>query len=121
MKREVAAVTHGSPVDSRAEEFREAEGPGDDQPTPDALITAGPEDVPPRSLPHDEIELRQDLGRHLTRIFPATREEILENAVSNHAPRRVIEELQRLPEGTYEGFPQVWEALGHPVEGDRQH
>ena len=74
---------------------------------------------PPGSLPDGEIKRRQQLGRFLERKFPATREEILESAIEIHAPPEVIDQLHELPSGTYEGFPQIWEALDGEVEGER--
>lgn len=120
LSREVAPLTHGEPVDSRAQESREKEDPADGERTPDA-IGSSDGDAPPRSLPPNEIERRHDLARFLERKFLATRDEILENAVEMHAPTDVLEQLKTLPPGTYNGFPQVWEALGGKIEGDRHH
>jgi hypothetical protein len=103
MKREVAPLTDGQPVDSRAQESREPESPSE-------------------RLPDEEADLRRDLGRFLEgKIFPATREEIIADAEQMNAPEHVMAEFERLPEGTYEGFPFVWEALGGHVEGGRKH
>jgi hypothetical protein len=97
MKKEARSFTQGSPVESRAQESREKEGPADGQPT------------------------RHDVARYLERrIFPASRDEILTNAANAGAPQGVIERLQRLPEATYEGFPQVWEAVGGQTDADRR-
>lgn len=112
MKREVASITHGAPVDSRAEEFREHEAPADGEPTSDGVIST---DQPGTgSLTPEEVELRQDLARSIDRIFPATKEELVSNAIANGAPERVVAWYKRLPDRSYEGFPQVWEVgSGH--------
>ena len=121
MKREVAPLTHGAPAESRADEAREHEAPADGQPNPDGVVTSAA-DAPARSLPHELVELRTDVARHLKgKIFPATREEILADAADNNAPDVVTALLQRLPPGDYDGFPAVWQALGGPVEGGRSH
>jgi hypothetical protein len=51
LQHEVRSLEQGAPVEARAEEFREQEGPGDDQPTPESLLredaapeTPGPQD-----------------------------------------------------------------------------
>lgn len=32
-----------------------------------------------------------------------------------------MQALERLPERTYEGVPEVWETLGGKIEGGRRH
>lgn len=121
MKEETRSMVQGAPVESRAQESREKEGGSDDQPSPDA-VTATDGDTPPRSLSHDEIELRQDLARFLDgSIFPARRDEIVANATEHHAPPDIINRFRRLPEQTFAGFPEVWTALGGRIEGGRTH
>ncbi|HYZ91205.1 MAG TPA: DUF2795 domain-containing protein [Actinomycetota bacterium] len=110
LEREVEPLTRGLPADSRAQESREKEGPADGEPAPDAVISTDG-DSPPGSMPHDQVERRREIARYLERRYPATREELLENAIQMHAPTMVIAELERLPAGIYEGFPQVWDKL----------
>jgi hypothetical protein len=38
MKHEVRSLEQGAPLEARVEEFREQEGPGDDQPTPQPIL-----------------------------------------------------------------------------------
>jgi hypothetical protein len=122
MKEESRSFTQGAPVESRAQESREKEGGSDDQPSPDAVITTGDGDTPPRALSHEELELRQDLARFLDgSIFPAGRIEIMANAAEHHAPPEILDRFKRLPDRSFEGFPEVWAALGGRVEGDRKH
>jgi hypothetical protein len=120
MKKEVAPFTTGEPADSRADEGREKEGPADGEPTPDAIISLGGDPYPGgERLTHEELELRHDLARYIERrIFPAEREEVVASARRMRAPREVIERLERLPSGFYDGFPAVWESL-HPSESRR--
>jgi hypothetical protein len=111
MKRQVAPLTNGT-AETRAQEARQPEPPADGEPMPDEVVSAR---GGPASLTHDEIELRQELARFLdTTIWPATREEIIDNASAHHATEVAIAHLKRLPERTYPGFPDVWEAIsGH--------
>ena len=51
MHHEVRSLEQGAPVEARVEEFREQEGPGDDQPMPESRLRGeaaaeapGPED-----------------------------------------------------------------------------
>jgi hypothetical protein len=106
-------LEQGAPIESRVEEYREQEGPGDDQPTPAPRITE-----PTGSLDLDDAEARSDIARYLDRgAFPADREGLVANARANHAPPVVLERLQALPDGrTYQALPDVWAALGGTVE-----
>jgi hypothetical protein len=77
--------------------------------------TVGSTSIGNASLTPDEVEFRQELARFLDRtIWPATREDLTRNAASHGAPDRVIEAFGRLPAGSFDGFPHVWEAVsGH--------
>src|SRR5947209_7441666 len=118
LKHDTGSLVHGAPVESRADEGREQEGPGDDEPTPDALLTG--EAAPaqnPDTLGHDEIEARTELARHLEpSVVPADRAALLASARRLQAPAAVVERLSALPDGTFEHMEAVWEALGGRVE-----
>ncbi len=113
LDRETRSLQQGAPIESRVEEFREQEGPGEDQPTPAARVTE-----PTGSLDLDDAEARSDIARYLDpSAFPADREGLLDNAEANNAPEVVLERLQALPGGTtYDALPDVWAALGGTVE-----
>lgn len=112
---DVDSITRGSPVESRARESREKEGPADTEPTPDERIRGqrGEGDV----LDLDALELRADIARYLVpSVFPAERSEIVESARANHAPEPIVELLRSLPAGFYENMQVVWEGLGGVTE-----
>jgi hypothetical protein len=44
MDRETESITRGSPVEARAEESREKEGPGEGEPVPQSRVEQHPED-----------------------------------------------------------------------------
>ena len=114
LDHDTRSLTQGAPVESRVEEFREQEGPGEDQPTPEARLNQGRTG----SLDLDDAEARSDIARYLDpSAFPADREGLVANAEANNAPDAVLERLQVLPAGrTYEAMPDVWAALGGTVE-----
>ena len=116
LDHETRSLQQGAPVESRVEEHREQEGPGEDQPTPDARLTGGRATA--ASLDLDDAEARADIARFLTpSTFPADRDALLEDAQANQAPADVVERLQALPAGrTYENVQDVWGALGGTVE-----
>ncbi len=114
LQHETRSLEQGAPVESRVEEYREQEGPGEDQPTPSALLTGGRTG----SLDLDDAETRSEIARFLDpSTFPTDREGLLENAEANNAPAAVLERLQALPGGrAYQGMPDIWAALGGTVE-----
>jgi hypothetical protein len=116
LDHETRSLQQGAPVESRVEEHREQEGPGEDQPTPDARLTGGRATA--ASLDLDDAETRADIARFLTpSTFPADRDRLLADAEGNQAPATVLERLQALPTGrTYENIQDVWSALGGTVE-----
>jgi Protein of unknown function (DUF2795) len=116
LEQETQSLQQGAPVESRVEEHREQEGPGEDQPTPDARLAGGRATA--ASLDLDDAETRADIARFLTpSAFPADREALLADAQGNQAPAEVLERLQALPGGrAYENVQDVWGALGGTVE-----
>ena len=114
LDHETRSLQQGAPIESRVEEFREQEGPGEDQPTPEPRLSEGQTG----SLDLDDAEARSDIARYLDpSAFPADREGLVANAEANNAPEAVLERLQALPAGrTYEAMPDVWAALGGTVE-----
>jgi hypothetical protein len=116
--RDTESMERGAPVPSRAEEFREVEGAGDDEPAPDARLSGNRGMVPEEQLGPDELEARSEIARHLDpSVFPADREALLQTAVDNNAPASVMDRLADLPEDvTFENVQMVWESLGGSVE-----
>ena len=114
LDHETRSLQQGAPVESRVEEFREQEGPGEDQPTPESRLSEGRTG----SLDLDDAEARSDIARYLDpSTFPADRDGLVASAEANNAPDAVLERLQALPDGrTYQGMPDVWAALGGTVE-----
>ena len=114
LDHETRSLQQGAPIESRVEEFREQEGPGEDQPTPEPRLSEGQTG----SLDLDDAEARSDIARYLDpSAFPADRDGLVANAEANNAPEAVLERLQALPAGhTYEAMPDVWSGLGGTVE-----
>ena len=113
LDHETRSLQQGAPIESRVEEHREQEGPGEDQPTPEPHLAEAT-----ASLDLDDAQARADIARYLDpAAFPADREGLMDNAEANNAPEVVLERLQALPGGrTYEHLPDVWAALGGTVE-----
>jgi uncharacterized protein DUF2795 len=55
-----------------------------------------------------------DIQRYLAGIsYPATKEQLIEHAKEHQAPKDVLEELERVPEGEYDGPNRVSSAVAH--------
>ncbi|MDQ4098577.1 MAG: DUF2795 domain-containing protein [Actinomycetota bacterium] len=114
LKHDTQSIVQGSPVESRAEESREQEGPGEADPTPDARLVGGLRPSNGEAPTDDELEARSDLARHLDpSVFPADRDALRASAERNHAPDWVLDALRALPpDDTFPNTEAVWLALG---------
>ncbi len=114
LEHDVRSMLQGSPVESRASEAREQEGPGEGDATPDVRLTGDWRSInEEESLRPDEIEERADLARHIEgSIYPADRDALVASARRMNAPQKIIDRLSRLPDGVYSHTEAVWEALG---------
>jgi hypothetical protein len=108
----------------RAEEWREPEPVGDDQPqvdrAPDTALTGGT----PDGMSADDVEGRAELARFLRpSAFPADAAQLLRIARDEGATDSVLGELGRLSKAgggqAFETVQDVWRALGHGVETHR--
>jgi hypothetical protein len=116
MSSETESLTRGAPIESRVEEWREAEPSGEDQPVADGILNGDARDT--QGMGHDELELRSELAKRLRKsAFPANRQVLEDVAVEEQAPGPILDLLRRLPDNrTFENTQQVWEALGGGVE-----
>src|SRR5437660_7468912 len=93
LKHDTASLWHGGPAEARSEEFREQEGPGEGEPTPDARLRGGGE-IPGFGLSPDDIDGRAELARYLEhRKFPPHPDELPTTARERHAPDTPVEQL----------------------------
>jgi hypothetical protein len=104
-----------------AQEWREPQAPGEDQP-------AGDDDIAPDDrrglapgLTHDVLELRSEIARFLgISAFPADRDGLVVVAAGNQAPDAVLDRLRSLPSGEeFANVEDVIEALGLHGENRR--
>ena len=118
LKSETRSMVQGSPVEARAEEYREQEGPGEGEPVPDARLVGGRTAGNAGQPTDEELEARAEIARHLDpSVFPADREALLGSARANHAPAWITDLLSALPDGrTHPNTESVWETLGGTVE-----
>jgi hypothetical protein len=112
LKHETAGLVSGG-HSTHAEEWREPEPAGEDQPSPSALVGGTPAGLDPA-----EVVARSELARYVgPGCFPAVGAVLLEAAATNGAPELVLNRLRGLPSGReYANVADVWQALGGGVE-----
>ncbi|MGA4843993.1 DUF2795 domain-containing protein [Streptomyces sp. G45] len=98
---------------TRAQEEREPEPPGEDQPAVDRMPRPPRPGSTPPGLSPEQAELRSELARHLGRgPFPADRAAILAALRAHHAPDSLLDIAARLPaEGRYDTAQDVVRTL----------
>lgn len=102
---------------TRAEEWRDPESGGEDEPEPDE--TAGtPEGRARPAAEEAAFELRSDLARYLVRsALPGDRARITGILEANNAPQRILDLMPSLPANvTWTTMRELYQALGLPVE-----
>lgn len=106
---------------THAEEWKDPEPVGEDQPdvdlAPDGTLHGGT----PAGMSPDDVEGRAELASYLGKeCYPMVREQVLDLVIDNQAPDRVVALVRNLPSGrTFENINDVWTALGNHVESSR--
>ena len=119
MKHETEGLVR-SGGSTRAEEWRDPEPPGEDQPevdyAPDETLTGGV----PEGMTSDDVERRSEIAQHLgTHAFPADVDGVLARLEEQNAPDRLLDAVRALPDGSrYENLAALTDALGI---GHEQH
>jgi hypothetical protein len=112
LKRETLGLVQGGRA-THAEEWRDPEPPGEDQPGDPVLVGGTPPGLRP-----EEVEARSELARYLIpSLFPAVGQVLMEAAAGNQAPQSVLDRLRGLPTGKeYANVADVWRSLGGGAE-----
>jgi hypothetical protein len=120
MNREVSGAVLGT-AGGRAEEWRQPEPAGEDQPEPTTAPVGYDRSGTPQGMTPDEVEQRSRLGRYLTlAALPGDRATLRRSAEENDAPDDILAQLDRLPSDTeFQTVSEVWAALGHHNETRR--
>jgi hypothetical protein len=105
---------------SHAEEWRDQQAPGEDQPDDDGVLSGDRQGTPP-GMSGDDVDERSEIARFLgLSAFPGDRDALVAVAVGNGATDHVLGELQRLPAGeTFGNVADVARALGLGAEAHR--
>lgn len=114
MAREVEAHTRGGVSGSRADEARDPEPAGDDQPEPNWIPAGTRPAGAPAPLTGEELEERSRLGRWIPRsVLPADKATLVSVVTEAGGPPDVLAELERLPaDCSFGTIYQIWQAAG---------
>ena len=117
MEHEVRGIVQGA-VNSRAEEARDPEPAGEDQPDATWEGAGTRTGGAPPGMTYEEVEQRSRLGRYIPMAsLPGDRDDLIAGATEMNAPDDVLDMLSPLPEDTeYRTVSEIWAALGHHNE-----
>ena len=106
---------------THAEEWRESEYPGDDQPDGDQRIRPDDQRSAPAGMTVSDVEVRSELARFLGRdAFPGDRDRLLVVASEHQASDAVIDRLRALPPNEmFANVQDVMISLGLGTEAHR--
>jgi hypothetical protein len=106
---------------THAEEWKDPEPSGEDQPDADRSPESAMVGGTPDGMTPDDVEGRAELATYLgASDWPMVRAQIIEKLIDGHAPDAVVDRVRGLPSGrTFENTADVWTALGGHVETHR--
>jgi hypothetical protein len=106
---------------THAEEWKDPEPPGEDQPDADLAPEGTLHGGTPQGMSSDDVDGRAELATYIGKdAYPLIREQIIDLVIDRQAPDRVISLVRDLPAGReFANINEVWTALGGHVEADR--
>lgn len=106
---------------TRAEEWRDPQYPGEDQPDIDRFTVPEDRRGNPPGMDTADVEARSEIARFLGRhAYPADRDRLVQIAADHHAPDVVLRALASLPAGTtFQNVAEVADELGLAQETGR--
>jgi hypothetical protein len=105
---------------THAEEWKDPEPIGEDQPDADRVPDGTQHGGIPAGMSGEDIEGRAELAGYIGKhAYPVIRAQILDLVIDGHAPDRVIDLVRALPAGRqFHTINEVWTTLGGHVEAD---
>lgn len=106
---------------THAEEWKDPEPNGEDQPEADLAREGTLHGGTPSGMSADDVEGRAELAGYVGKdAYPMVREQVLNLVIDNAAPDRVVSLVRNLPSGReFHNVNELWEALGGHVENRR--
>lgn len=106
---------------THAEEWKDPEPSGEDQPDADRAPGGSLHGGTPAGMDADDVEGRSELASFLGKdCYPMVRAQVIDLVTENNAPQRVVDLVHRLPAGhAFTNVNEIWTALGGHVESGR--
>lgn len=106
---------------THAEEWKDPEPIGEDQPDADLAPGGTLHGGTPSGMTGDDIEGRAELAGYIGKdAYPLIGQQVLELVMDGQAPARVIDLVRRLPSGRqFHNINDIWTSLGGHVEAER--
>jgi hypothetical protein len=106
---------------THAEEWKDPEPAGEDQPEPDLAPGGTLHGGTPDGMDADDVEGRSEIASFLGKdCYPMVREQVINLAIDRNAPTRVVDLVRGLPSGReFANVNEIWTALGGHVEAHR--
>src|SRR3954466_16109496 len=99
---------------TQAEEGKDAEPSGEDQPDADLAPAGTLHGGTPDGMDPDDVEGRAEVAGYLGKDpYPMVREQVIDLVTERNAPDRVVDLLRRLPAGrAFNNVNEIWAAVG---------
>ena len=106
---------------THAEEWKDPEPSGEDQPDADRAPHSTLHGGTPAGMTDKDVEGRAEIATYLGKSsYPMVGAQILDLVIERQAPERVIDLVKRLPSGVqFHNVNEVWAAVGGGVESER--
>jgi hypothetical protein len=106
---------------THAEEWKDPEPAGEDQPDADRAPSTTLMGGTPDGMDPDDVEGRSELAVYLGKdCYPLVRTQVIDLVLERQAPQRVVDLVRRLPAGReFTNVNDIWTALGGSVESGR--
>ena len=106
---------------THAEEWKDPEPVGEDQPDADRVPDGTLHGGVPEGMSADDIDGRAELAGYIGKAaYPLVRAQVLDLVIEGSAPTRVIDLVRGLPSDRQFGnVNELWTALGGHVEAER--
>ena len=120
LKHETAGLVRSGHA-THAEEWKDPEPSGEDQPDADRAPAGTLHGGVPTGMSDEDVEGRAEVATYIGKgSYPMVGQQILELVIERQAPERVIDLVRRLPAGReYHNLGEVWLAVGGHTESDR--
>jgi hypothetical protein len=106
---------------THAEEWKDPEPVGEDQPDVDRVPSGTLHGGVPQGMSDEDVDGRAELAGYIGKAaYPLVRAQVIDLVMDGEAPQRVIDLVRNLPsDRQFENVNDLWTALGGHVEAQR--